>query len=134
MHELLSLKILRKLNLSNNNIRSLWELPRSIEQLNLSRNSLISLERVLPSLSLLQILDISSNYLTSLLPLSGLIHLRCLYAGNNRISSISGVESSKSLIELDLENNFVTVDELEAFDKNSSICAVNILNNPLARY
>ena len=83
---------------------------------------------------MLQILDLSNNFITSLLPLSGLAHLRSLYASNNRITSIFGLECSQSLIEIDLENNLITVSDLKTFNKNSSLCAVSILNNPIARY
>ena len=122
------------MNLSNNCISTLWELPKSLEQLILCNNSLSTLDGILISLSRLHTLDISNNYITSIYPLSSLAHLRCLYAANNRISSLAEIENCHCLLEIDLEDNFIHCTELEVFNKNNSICAVNFRNNPIYRY
>lgn len=87
----------------------------------------------MPGLIRLHTLDISSNHITSLMPLLQLSHLRCLYAPNNRIQSLTGIDSCASLIEIDLENNFITDSQQGVLEKNTSLCAVNLKNNPIAR-
>lgn len=133
VRELLSLKLLRKLNLSNNNITNLWDLPHSIEQLNISQNSLRTLEIVLPGLILLQVLDISHNCLSSLSGLSVLPHLKYLYVQNNRIASLVDIERIRPLQELDLEGNLIAISQVECLTNATELCAVNLKNNPIIK-
>ena len=132
--EILSLKYLKKLNLSNNGISVLWPLPKSVEQVNLSNNFLSTLEGVLPSLARLHSIDVSSNHITTLAPLSSLTQLRCLYATNNRLQSLNGLQFFPVLIEIDVENNFITNNQKEFIEKNPTICAINLKNNPIIQY
>ena len=129
--ELFSLKFLKKLNLSNNQITEVWALPTQIENLSLAYNSIFSFNNF-PILSKLQTLDISYNNISNLEELSSLVNLKCLYAGNNKISSLSGIEKLASLLEVDLNDNLLTTrKDIEKLNLNTSIVVINIKNNPV---
>ena len=130
---MLHLKYLKKLNLSRNNIEVLWELPKNIEQLNVSENLLKSVEEVVRSLSRLHALDISNNQIKDIKPLAQLAHLQCLYARENQIQTLLGLIHFPSLIEIDLESNLISYNDIEELVQNPSLCAVNLRNNPLMR-
>lgn len=54
---------------------------------------------------LIQELDVSQNYLTSLKPLSNLPCLKVLIANNNSINSVEGLQHCKHLKKLHLQKN-----------------------------
>ena len=128
--ELASLKYLKKLNLSNNSISTIWDLPPGLEHLNLSGNTIKSVNNITPNLIKLRVLDISNNLLTAL-PSSFLPNLQNFLASNNKISSLNGLENFPALIELDLESNFVDIQELSILDQNAQVLALNLNKNPI---
>ncbi|OMJ91027.1 hypothetical protein SteCoe_6489 [Stentor coeruleus] len=130
--ELASLKFLKKLNLSNNQITEVWPIPSQCENLSLSYNKITHLNSVFQSLIKLHTLDISNNLLTSIQGLCSLEALKCLYANNNKISTVKGVEMFKQLLELDLSNNNLkTREDISSLNFNSNIVVISIEENPV---
>ncbi|OMJ91099.1 hypothetical protein SteCoe_6464 [Stentor coeruleus] len=129
--EITQLKFLKKLNVSKNNISSLWDLPKSLEKLVISANKLTTLDLVIPTLSRLQSLDISYNQITSLSPLRSLSFLQCLYASHNQISSLLAIDSFPALLEIDLESNSIPSTEICYIESNQTLCAISLKNNPI---
>lgn len=82
--ELINLPFLKKLNLSGNQIREMWALPKTLEILNLSYNCLKKLDvNVMRSLSNLTTIDISNNGMESFEGLENVSRLKRLIARNN---------------------------------------------------
>ncbi|CAG9322141.1 unnamed protein product [Blepharisma stoltei] len=130
--QLLSLKYLKKLILSNNHIEALWPLPATIENLNISDNLLVTIQPSILLLTRLHTLDIGHNNLVSLRSLSNLTNLKCLYAAYNKIENLQGLERLNYLIELEVEGNLITKkSDVDCLNINSSISVVNLRHNPL---
>ena len=86
MPELLNLPFLKKLNLSGNQIKEMWSLPKTLEILNIGYNCLKKLDtNVMHSLSNLTTLEISNNGIESLEGLENVTRLKRLIARNNQI-------------------------------------------------
>lgn len=130
--ELFSLKFLKKLNLANNRISELWQVPEQVENLNVSCNFITELNGGFLTLKRLQNLDISSNCIKGISELRGLSGLKCLYASSNKISSLEGLQGLSQLIELDLNHNLIEKrEDLAILGANDSIVVVSIENNPV---
>lgn len=95
---------LEYLDVTNNKISQLSELPLSLRSLNLSSNLVNDLTSW-THLHNLQVINVSGNQLESLECFSGLIHLRQLKASQNRIRHIEGIMDLNGLISLDLSGN-----------------------------
>ncbi|XP_056019962.1 geranylgeranyl transferase type-2 subunit alpha-like [Ostrea edulis] len=80
---------------------------------------------------LIQELDVSQNYLTSLKPLSNLPCLKVLIANNNSINSVEGLQHCKHLKKLHLQKN--ALQTVQVFNILSSLPLedVNVAGNPL---
>jgi len=61
----------------------------------------------------IQYLDISNNAIEDLKPLNSLVHLRDLYADDNRITDISPLFTMKGLVTISLQNNYITTLNIE---------------------
>ena len=82
--ELINLPFLKKLNLSGNQIREMWALPKTLEILNISYNCLKKLDvTVMRSLSNLTTFEISNNGIETLEGLEFVSRLKRLIARNN---------------------------------------------------
>ena len=126
------MKFLKKLNISNNRITEIWELPPQLESLSLAGNHIKELNTVIQSLQRLQTLDISNNRISSISLLSPLVNLKCLYANNNEITSLRGIEKLSQLMEIDLSYNLLkTRDNISSLNLNNSIVVISIEANPV---
>lgn len=65
------------------------------------------------------------------MPLSTLKALKFLYASYNKIKCLTGLKSLNSLIELDLEGNFVK--ETSDLNELSNLLFVNLTVNPVTQ-
>ena len=93
-----------ELDVSNNQIRELNGIPRSVRFLNIRGNCLSDLA-AWHSLQNLQYLDVSGNQLNTLKGFSYLFHLRGLKADNNEMESLEGIEDLDGLTSLSMQGN-----------------------------
>lgn len=106
--ELKKLTFLKKLSISNNQIKEMWELPSTLEFLNISQNFIEHLNpEILAKLTSLKILDISNNSIVSLEGIQSLSRLKRLLAFTNNISSLEPLRDLTMLVEIDLASNFI---------------------------
>ena len=129
--ELSSLRFLRKLSLSSNHIKELWQFPKTLEVLNVSCNHLATISEL--KLPRLQYLDFSCNLLTSLQGFSELPVLKSLSLGYNLLKNLEGLENMKSLMEIDIEHNLLTRTEDLNLLIRSSVLVFVLRNNPGSR-
>lgn len=133
--ELLVLKFLKKLNLTNNQISEVWPVPVDLENLSLGFNRIRRLNSIFPSLQKLHTLDISNNLISSIVELGSIQTLKCLYANNNQISSLNGIEKLSQILELDFSENCLSSREsIVELDLNTSASVVNIQGNPVLEH
>ncbi|ODV95306.1 hypothetical protein PACTADRAFT_50048 [Pachysolen tannophilus NRRL Y-2460] len=95
---------LKEIDLSNNNIKFVNDLPTKIQKLILKNNALdglCSFEKFHD----LHYLDISSNSFDKIIDLNSLYNITNIIASSNVINSLDGLNSLGTLIELDLSNN-----------------------------
>jgi len=105
-----SLKNLRVLNASNNNIE---------------------IAKISPLLQTLEHLYLNNNIIYKVTDISKLKNLKVLNISNNNISDLSFLKASKSLKILDLHsNNILNIDDL--FDISSTAIKINIFNLPFS--
>jgi Leucine-rich repeat (LRR) protein len=129
-----ALKFLRRLNLAENGIEEIWEMPGTLEQLSLAGNRLTVLGAPLLQLGKLNTLDISRNLLSSIKPLAALPGLRCLYANSNQLTNLEGVDCLPTLVELDVSNNPIESEAaLAALEFNLSVSVVILKDTPYYR-
>lgn len=132
--ELMRLPFLKKLNLASNSISKLWALPHTIEILNLSQNNLrrLSVEVMAPLCNIVT-LDISENGLQTLDGIGSLQKLRRLIANRNQIQILEPLRDMKSLVELDLEGNPISVwkEVLLTVLNKKDILMLNLRSSPL---
>lgn len=95
---------LEYLDVRNNKVSQLSELPYSLRSLNVSSNLINDLTSW-SHLHNLQVVNVTGNQLESLESFSGLIHLRQLNASHNHIRHIEGILDLNGLISLDLSGN-----------------------------
>lgn len=132
--DLRQLQFLKKLNLSNNQITVLYQLPSNLEILNLSYNKLKGLSpEVAMNLKNLTTLDVSYNGLEALDGVEAMSRLKRLLSKNNQIQELQPLNALQSLVEIDLENN--PVDNyfklLEMLKNKSDILVVNLKLSPV---
>ena len=100
---LIKLPFLKKLNLANNQISTLWPLPHTLEILNLNFNNLKELKsEVMLQLCNLVTLEIANNDLENLEGVNNLPRLKRLIANNNKIQMLEPLKNLKALVEIDL--------------------------------
>lgn len=124
--ELFALKFLRQLSLADNQLDSLWALPNSIEHLNVSFNNLRDLQPVIGSLAHLTYLDVSHNQLERFPQLPGC--LKSVYASQNQLTDAKGLESLRSLNELDVSHNRIS--DASSLLASASLCVIDLRENP----
>ena len=123
------LKKLERLDMSQNNLQEISNLPRSVQFCDFSFNQLSTL--VFSRLKRLQELNISNNRVSSLDPLVNLTGLLYLYAKDNLISGLHSL-TSLNIIELDISNNLIqTYTALSPV--LSSIQVLKITSNPCTK-
>lgn len=100
------LRFLKKLNISENKLETLENLPACVETLVATKNRLISLR--------------------------GLERARFAAVDNNRIADISDFANMKAIVEIDASNN--RIDYIDKYDveNNASLSLLNLANNPVA--
>ena len=104
--ELKVLQFLKKLNLSNNQIVTLYPLPHNLEILNLSYNKLKNLSHeVTANLKNLTTLEVTSNGLETLDGVQPMKRLKRLLSKNNQVQDLQPLKEIYTLVEIDLENN-----------------------------
>jgi protein NUD1 len=104
---------LDKLDVSNNKIGQLGDVPYSVRTLNIQRNCLTDMTSW-GHLTNLQYLDVSGNELETLEGFGCLMHLRELKANRNMIRSIDGILDLDGLLVLKLSGNQLTAVDFEA--------------------
>jgi len=132
--DLRQLHFLKKLNLSNNQITVLYQLPINLEILNLSYNKLKVLSPGLTvNLKNLTTLDVSYNGLEALDGVEAMSRLKRLLSKNNQVQELEPLKALQSLVEIDLENNPVDnyVKLLEMLRNKSDILVVNLKLSPV---
>lgn len=104
----------RKIDLSNNAIKSLSGLPQSVVQLKAANNLLRDWEGI-NTLPRLQRLDLSHNQLHQLGPFGICCAIRVLRLRGNCIGTLAGIEgAARTLIELDVSDNSLRgVDDIQ---------------------
>ena len=124
------LKNLKKLNITNSDIRDLPSLDSLTEltRLYLSDNQISDLTP-LAGLPQLYSLDISNNQVSDLTPLAGLTKLWSLEISNNQVSSLKPLASLTNLKYLYMENNQVS--SLAGLEKLTSLSSIHAAGNPL---
>jgi len=120
---------LKTLDVTNNKISHVIDLPASLLSLNISSNCISNLTSW-SHLYNLQTIDVSGNQLESLECFRPLIHLRTLNASNNQIRSIEGIKHHDGLISLNLSNNRISEIDLSA-SSLVSLETFDISNNRL---
>lgn len=127
----------RCLNLHCNQLRTLNGLPSLIllEELNISSNLFESLNlSELSSLPNLKELDVSSNNLEAILNIPYLGNLRKLFVAFNNITCLDGLENLPNLEILDLRGNLIgEVEDMSSIQTLASIKEI-MLANPDGRY
>ncbi|WP_099354700.1 leucine-rich repeat domain-containing protein [Fredinandcohnia onubensis] len=125
-----TLKNLKRLNLSNNNITDISALSglTQIEELFLIDNQITNVSP-LRNMKQLRHLTVHNNAVSNVSPLSNLPKLKSLYLGFNKLSDLSSFENLNQVELLYLEsNNISKIDSLLEMD---SLSYVDLFNNPL---
>ncbi len=104
---------IEELDVSNNQIGQLADVPHSVRNLRIRKNCLSSLTSW-SHLTNLQYLDVSGNQLESLEGFGSLVHLRELRADGNKIRNIDGILDLDGLLVLKLSGNQLTAVDFEA--------------------
>jgi hypothetical protein len=104
----------RKIDLSDNMIKSLSGLPQSVVQLKAANNSLRDWEGI-NTLPRLQRLDLSYNQIHQMGPFGICCAIRVLRLKGNAIGTLAGIEgAARTLIELDVSDNVLRcVDDIQ---------------------
>ncbi|MDO6355571.1 leucine-rich repeat domain-containing protein [Caloramator sp. CAR-1] len=99
-------KSLKKLNISNNNLRNLNGLEnlKGLEKIIAYENNIEDVS-ALANVKSLKYLDLANNQIKDAKPLTNLLNLEVLNLSANRIEKIDGFENLKNLKELDLSQN-----------------------------
>ena len=99
-----------ELNVADNEIGQVGDLPPSLRVLNIQRNCLSNLS-AWGHLQNLQYLDVSGNEIENLDAFSNLVHLRDLRASENKLRNLDGILDLNGLLSLRLRgNDFAAVD------------------------
>ena len=139
MHSICMLKKLKNLDMSDNEIPFLgshtFSQSQSLEVVNISHNLISVIDVDAFADSIVDILDISYNQLTSL-HYYGLKQVRCLYVQTNTIRNIStdAFYRQTALIELNIEQNQIRWFPRYLFTPVYSLRAISWSNNPLGNY
>jgi hypothetical protein len=104
---------IEELDVSNNEIGQLADVPYSVRNLKIQKNCLSNLTSW-GHLTNLQYLDVSRNELESLEGFGSLVHLRELRANGNKIRNIDGILDLDGLLVLKLSENRLTAVDFEA--------------------
>ena len=132
VQQLKQLRFLKKLNLGDNGIEELWELPKTLEELNLSYNQLKELPEHISNLQHLTIIDLSNNLISDVKQILHFSRLKYFLGKNNLIENLSSFSCLQNLIECDLENNNIgKLTELKHFTLVKSLLIININGNPI---
>lgn len=130
-----TLKFLKRLNLSYNQISEIWNFPESLEILLLNSNLISNcLNDSLKSLKNLTTLDLSHNMICDVSPLSQITTLKYLFLKNNHLNQCSSLFSLVNLCELDIESNEISaISELKCWEKHNNITIINAKGNPVIK-
>lgn len=124
------------LDISNNSISSLDDLPSSLQVLKAQNNKLTAHRTNFTQLPNLERLYLDGNQFEDLDSLSPLSHLRHLQISNNHLECIEGLRNLPNLISLEAQGNLITrVDfaELQGYSGLSQLQSIDLASNRLER-
>lgn len=122
----------RKIDLSDNMIKSLSGLPQSVVQLKAANNSLRDWDGI-NTLPRLQRLDLSYNQIHQMGPFGICCAIRVLRLQGNAIGTLAGIEgAARTLIELDVSDNVLrSVDDVQPLTRCTRLTSVRRQSLPL---
>ncbi|GMF62680.1 unnamed protein product [[Candida] boidinii] len=120
----------RNINASKNNIEYVEGVPQRVQILQISHNHISGLTSF-AKYNDLQYLNLSYNKVENFRMFNELYNLRCLILKSNRIKSLRGLEDLKTLVELDISDNFLRGDlDFNNFELNF-LESLNLKNNKI---
>ncbi|GME91809.1 unnamed protein product [[Candida] boidinii] len=120
----------RNINASKNNIEYVEGIPQRVQILQISHNHISGLTSF-AKYNDLQYLNLSHNKVENFRMFNELYNLRCLILKSNRIKSLRGLEDLKTLVELDISDNFLRGDlDFNNFELNF-LESLNLKNNKI---
>lgn len=109
------------LDISNNRLTSLHDLPQSLQYLKASGNRLTSHRTSFAHLPNLVELDLADNRMEDLDSFRPLVHLRRLRLSNNQLTCIDGLRYLSNIISIEARRNMLTVVDLRYLETSKAL-------------